>query len=342
MTGPAVDMGIAAFGYAFGEETEVAAVAHEYVDNPSRVLHWGYRSFHRAPHDVQATDLAAGAARQALEQADLTPDDIDLLVLAGPDIPEYLAWDGAAALARELKITRTQTLVLHEGCGAGVHGLHYVASTLALQPETRTALFVAVNRTSEFHRNRMNLVNTVLSDAAVAVVIRRGHPANRWLGTEQFTDPEHCDILRVDFGGAASPLPPSGWSSRKAPGGHDRIREQFADRPEKLHRFIEDRYALLAEVIDAACARAGIGREDLAHLIYLNDSAASIAAIAEPLGIPLERTNAELAPDHGHMGAADQLLSLGLQLERGEVRSGDVVVLCGISAGRWGATIFQI
>ncbi|MFE7836733.1 3-oxoacyl-[acyl-carrier-protein] synthase III C-terminal domain-containing protein [Streptomyces sp. NPDC057474] len=342
MTRPAVNMGIAGFGYAFGEDQDVAAVVGEFVTNTERVLNWGYRSFHRAPEGVQATDLAAAAARQALDRAGVTADTVDLVVLAGPDVPEYLAWDGAAALARELKIARTQTLVLTEGCGAGVHGLHYVASTLALQPEADTALFVAVNRISEFHRNRMNLVNTVLSDAAVAVVVRRDHPANRWLATEQFTDPEHCDVLRIDFGGAVSPLPPPGWSSVNAPGGHEQIRKQFANDPDKLHRYLENRYARLVEVIDRACARAGLGRDDIDHLIYLNDSAASISAVAEPLGVPLERTNAALAPDHGHMGAADQLLSLALQLERDEVTSGDVVVLCGISACRWGATLIAI
>ncbi|MEV8309816.1 3-oxoacyl-[acyl-carrier-protein] synthase III C-terminal domain-containing protein [Streptomyces flavidovirens] len=342
MNGPAVDLGIAGFGFAFGEDQDVASAAGDYVSNPGRVINWGYRTFHRAPDHVQTTDLASAAAHQALGKIGLDADALDLVVLATSDVPEYLSWDNAAALARELKIERTQTLLLNEGCGAGVHGLYYVASAMAMQPEIDTALFVAVNRVSEFHRNRMNLINTVLSDAAVAVVLRRGHEANRWLATEQFTDPEHCDLLRIEFGGAVSPLPPEGWSSVDAPGGHDQIRKQFGNDPSRLQRFLENRYVRLVEVIDAACRRAGLSRDDIAHLIYLNDSAASISAVVEPLGLPLERTNASLAPDHGHMGAADQLVSLGLQLERGEVMPGDVVVLCGISTGRWCATLIEI
>lgn len=342
VTAPPVNLGIVSFGYAFGPDHDVAASAGDYVTATRRVLNWGYRTFHRAPEGVHATDLAAAAARQAMERAGVGPEEIDLVVLAGPDVPEYLAWDGAAALSRDLGIARTETLALNEGCGAGVHGLRYAASTLAFRPEALTALFVAVSRVSDFHRNRMNLINSVLSDGAVAVVMRRDHPANRWLATEQFTDPEHCDILRIDFGGAVNPLPPPGWSSRDAPGGHETIRRQFASDPDKLHRFLENRYQRLIEVIDSACARADLTRDDISHLIYLNDSAASISAVAEPLGVPLHRTNAKLAPDHGHMGAADQLVSLGLQLESGEITSGDLVVLCGISVGRWGATLIRI
>ncbi|GGK76251.1 3-oxoacyl-[acyl-carrier-protein] synthase III C-terminal domain-containing protein [Streptomyces flaveus] len=342
MAGPIVNLGISSFGYAFGEDQDVASVAGTYVRDPERVLNWGYRTFHRAPDGVQATDLAAAAAQQALGRIGLSADALDLVVLAVSDVPEYLSWDGAAVLARELKIERAQTLLLTEGCGAGVHGPYYVASTMAMQPEVDTALFVAVNRISEFHRNRMNLINTVLSDAAVAVVLRRDHASNRWLASEQFTDPEHSDLLRIDFGGAVNPVPPEGWSSLTAPGGHARIREQFANDPDSFQRFLENRYERLVEVIDAACTRAGIDRGEIAHLIYLNDSAASISAVAEPLGLPLERTNAGLAPDHGHMGAADQLVSLGLQLERGELAAGEVVALCGISTGRWSATLIQI
>jgi 3-oxoacyl-[acyl-carrier-protein] synthase-3 len=96
-------------------------------------------------------------------------------------------------------------------------------------------------------------------------------------------------------------------------------------------------------VIDSACERAGIGRGDLAHVININDGAAAIAAVAEPLGLPPERTNAVLAPDHGHMGCADQLASLGLHLERGDLASGDIVALCGISTGmHWCCTLIEV
>ncbi|MFF4170102.1 3-oxoacyl-ACP synthase III family protein [Streptomyces sp. NPDC001744] len=338
----APDIGIAAFGYAFGEDQDVAAVAADYVPDPGRVLKWGYRTFHRAPDGVTATDLSREAAQQALDRAGLTADALDLVVVATTDMPEYAYWDSASALARELKIERTQTLLLNEGCGSGVNGLFYVASTMAMQPEARHALFVVVNRVSEFHRNRMNVINTVLSDAAVAVVVSRGHGSNRWLSSEQFTDPEYSDLLRLDFGGAVAPLPPVGWTSADAPSAYDQVREQFAGDPAKLRKFIGERYTRLVEVVDGAAARAGVGREDIDHVIYLNDVPTSIAAVATPLGVPPERTNAALAPDHGHMGGADQLISLGLQLERGELAPGDLVALCGISTGRWCATLIRV
>ncbi|MFD7028435.1 3-oxoacyl-ACP synthase III family protein [Streptomyces sp. NPDC059917] len=337
-----VDIGIVSFGYAFGEDQSVAAAAADYVSDPERVVKWGYHTFHRAADGVTGTDLSRGAAEQALSRAGITADALDLVVVAITDMPEYSYWDSASALARELKIGRTQTLLLQEGCGSGVNGLFYVASTLAMQPEAEYALLVVVNRVSEFHRNRMNVINTVLSDAAVAVVVRRGHDANKWLASEQFTDPEYSDLLRLDFGGAVTPLPPVGWTSADAPSAYDQVREQFGGNPAALRTFIGERYTRLVEVIEGACRRAGVERTDLDHVIYLNDVPSSIAAVAGPLGIPLERTNAAIAPGHGHMGGADQLISLGLQVESGELNPGDLVALCGISTGRWCATLIRV
>ncbi|GAA4907503.1 3-oxoacyl-ACP synthase III family protein [Streptomonospora salina] len=338
---PSANFGISAFGYTFGRDQDVEGTAGRYTSHPERVVKWGFRTYHRADDDVQTTHLAGKAASQALDRLGISADTVDLVVLACPDVPEYLYWDGSVALARELKIQQTQTLMLTEGCGAGVHGFYYVAAAMTMQPEINTALFVAVSRVSEFHRNRMNTVGAPLSDAAVAVVLERDHKANRWLATEQFTEPEHGELLRVEYGGAVNPLPPAGWTSREALGGYDALRMHFGEDGEELSRYLQRRYDGLSEVIDRTCRRAGIGREEIDHLIYFNDTAASIQEVAESFGIPPEHTNAVISPDHGHMGAADQMISFGIQLERGVVKPGDIVALSGISVGRWCTTLFR-
>jgi 3-oxoacyl-[acyl-carrier-protein] synthase III len=231
--------GIAGFGYAFGEDRDVKETAGSYVTDPERVIRWGYHTFHRAPDGVTATALAADAAQDALARMGMDADDLDLVVLATSEMPEYPYWDTSAALARELKIQQTQTLLLNEGCASGVTGLGMVAGMLAIQPEIETVLFVAVNRVSEFHRNRMNVNNAVHSDGAVAAIMRRGHDRNRWLSTEQFTDPELCDWFRTDYGGAVAPVPPPEWSSTTAPSGTETVQAHFQKDPQRLKEFGE-------------------------------------------------------------------------------------------------------
>jgi 3-oxoacyl-[acyl-carrier-protein] synthase-3 len=335
-------LGIEGFGFAFGEDQDVAKVAGDYVADPERVIRWGYHTFHRAADGVTATALASEAARNALNSLSMSADDVDLVVLAASELAEYPYWDASAALARELKVHNKQTLWLTEGCASGVTGLGMVAGLFTLQPELNTALFVAVNRVSEFHRNRMNVNNAVHSDGAVAAVIRRDHPRNQWLATDQFTDPELCDWFRTDYGGAVEPVPPPGWSSANAPAGHVRVQEHFGKDPKRLMEFVDLLNARVVEVIERACRRADVSRDEVKHVIYINDAPDAIDDVARPFGVPPERTNAPLAVGHGHMGAADQLTAYGQQLEQGVIVPGDLVALAGISIGmRWYSTLIR-
>jgi 3-oxoacyl-[acyl-carrier-protein] synthase-3 len=342
MVGPLVEFGIAGFGYAFGEDQDVKQTAGSYVTDPERVVRWGYRTFHRAADGVTQTALATGAARGALTRAGVDPSEVDLVALAVSELPEYPYWDSSAALARELGIRERQTLLLTEGCACGVTGLGAVAGQLLLQPELDTVLFTAVNRVSEFHRNRMNVNNAVHSDGAVAVVLRRGHGRNAWLATEQLTDSDFCDWFRTDYGGSVAPVPPPGWSSATAESGTQRVQEHFQKDPKQLQAFNNLLNARVIEVVERACKRAGVSRGDLDRFIYINDPD-GITDLAELLGLPLERTNFDMAVAHGHMGSADQLTALGHYLERGELTAGDLVALTGISIGmRWYCTLVRI
>ncbi|MFK8846349.1 3-oxoacyl-[acyl-carrier-protein] synthase III C-terminal domain-containing protein [Streptomyces sp. Ac-502] len=343
MTTTLPEFGIAGYGCAFGEDQDVASTAGQFVDDPERVFRWGYRTFHRAAPDVTATHLAAEAGRAAIAAAGLSAGDIDYVVLALSDVPEYLNFDSSAALARELKIHLRPTLLLGEGCASGVTGLGNVAGLFATQPDLTHVLFVAVNRVSEYHRNRMKVNNSIHSDGASAVVLRRGHTAGRWLATTQFTDPEVADWFRTDHGGAVSPVAPDGWSSRSDVNGLERVQEHFRADPKGLRDFVQALNRRLVEVVDQACARSGVARADLAKVVHLNDNQGSFEEISDEFGIPMSRTNAALAAQHGHMGAADHLATLAMLTESGELTTGDLVALIGISIGmRWYCTLVRI
>lgn len=343
MIAPPVELGIVEFGTAFGEDCDVATMAPEYLTDPDRALSWGARTFHRAAPGTFATEMAAEAAGDALARAGVDPGEVDFLVLANSEIPEYHHWDGSAALARSLKIERTRTLWLNQACGTGVTGLGEVAAAMALDPGIQTALFVAVNRVSEFHRNRMNINNSVHSDAAVAVVLRRGHPRLRWLATAQFTDGSLCDLARSDHGAAVNPVPPPDISELTIALNYERFYRHFGQDPEALEEFRKVRDARVIEAVELACSRAGLTRADIDHVIYLNDQRDAVARISDEIGVPIERTNADFTVMHGHMGAADQMVSLSEHVRRGDLRAGEIVAVCGISTGmHWCATLLAV
>jgi 3-oxoacyl-[acyl-carrier-protein] synthase-3 len=316
--------------------------AYRYIDDPERVLRWGYKRYYRAPEDVMATDLGAVAARQALARAGLDAKEVDLIVVAASDIPEYLNWDFSAALARALELECVPTLALTQGCTSGVTALASIAGAMAIAPEMENVLLVATNRISEAHRNRMRFNTCLGSDGAAAVVVRRGHPRGQWLATEQLTYPEYVDMFRTEFGGTALPHPPSGITNLDV----DTVAgvlDHFERDTARFQRFVHDVHARAAEVARRACARAGADLADVRKFIFLNDNQNAMKTIAKAAGIPIERTNADLSAELGHIGCADQLVCLHEYTERGELAPGDLVTLTSLSGGmHWASTLVRV
>lgn len=335
------EFGIVSIGTAFGEKQLVAETAGEYVQDTAAVLRWGYHSYFRAPPSVSATDLAAQACHDALERAGVSGDEVDLIIFATSEMPEYHYWDPAAALAQRLRINRP-VIWSPQSCAAGGIAMSIAAGQLALRKEMNTVLLAVSNRVSEAHRSRMKTNTCVGSDGAAALVLRRAHPALRWLGFELLTDPEFADFFRLEFGGERVPQTPAGWT----PHNSDllaALHEHFGRDPVRFKAFVDTLNGRIGEVVDTACHRAGFRRDQLARLIYLNDNQSALADIGQAMGIGLERTNAEVARDYGHMGAADQFVALRHHLDHGELVPGDLVALAGISSGmHWYCTVLAV
>jgi 3-oxoacyl-[acyl-carrier-protein] synthase-3 len=97
------------------------------------------------------------------------------------------------------------------------------------------------------------------------------------------------------------------------------------------------------EVVRAACARAGVDPGSLTRVLHFNDNVRQLTELAKDLGMSVDRTNVELAMDHGHIGCADQLFALERHLAAGELGEGDVIALTSTSSGmHWVCTLLEV
>lgn len=342
MTRPPADFGVVALATALGEPQDVADSVADYVDDPDRVLLWGYRTFHRAAAGTTPTRLAGQAAAKALAKAGVDVADLDMIVVADSGVPEYPHWDFSTSVAREIGARETPTLLLGQGCTTGVTGFQQIAGVFATRPSVETVLFVVINQVSEAHINRMRMNTLLGSDGAVAAVLRRGHGTMRWLATEQITDPTFADFYRVEYGGSAAPYPPEGTGNLDIDP-ISLVYQHFRREPDDLAQFVHTINGRVTTVLDRACANAGLDRSRVTRLLFLNDNQESLATIARTVGVPLERTNAALAAGIGHCGGGDPLICLDLLQERGDLAEGDVVALAGVSIGmHWFCTLLAV
>jgi len=335
--------GIVAQGHVLGDRVDVADAAAQYTADLKKIAGWGFRGFHRAPDKTGLTDLAEEAGRLALERAGVEPDGLDLVVLAMSDIAEYLYWDPAAATAARLGAHRAQAVLVNQACGAGLLALDAAAGKFALYEDCHTALVVAANRVCDAYWNRMESTTAVCSDGAAAAVLARGHAARRWLGAAVVSDGRYADFFRLEQGGAARPFRGTDAGPRPVASPFSRLEDFFGGDHRAMLAFADTVARRGREVFELACARAGVRAGEVRQVIHLNDNIGAMADLADELGLPLERTNAALAMEHGHLGCADQLFCLERLLADGALAPGDLVALTSTGSGmHWACAIFRV
>ncbi|MFI1436645.1 3-oxoacyl-ACP synthase III family protein [Streptomyces lydicus] len=338
-----MDFGLLSFGTALGERAAVSRIAPEYTADVGRILEYGYRHIHRCPPDTGISDLAAEAAVQALAESGTDPADLDLIVLAITDIPEYLYWDPSAHLQERLGAPRAEAVLITQGCVGGITCLDTVAGRFATHPDYRRALVVGANRTVEAYWNRMETHSLLFSDGAAAAVVERGHERRRWRVSEVLSDGRYAGFFRLEQGGSAEPFQAGrvpdepvtvkdGWD----------IMEYFDYDTDAFSGFVELMNQRCADVVAAACRRSGIRPSDLSRVVLLNDNARTLQEIAKRIDVPIERTNLHFSLENGHFGAADHLLNLNRLHRSGEVRPGDLVALVGMGRGmHWACALIE-
>ncbi|WP_330177289.1 3-oxoacyl-ACP synthase [Streptomyces sp. NBC_01498] len=333
-----MEYGLTAFGVALGEEAAVKDVVAEYTEDVERVLGYGYEYIHRAPPDVSVTDLAVDAGRRAL--ASVNPREVDLLVLALTDLADHLYWDAAAQVQWALGLSHAEAVLVDQGCVGGVTAFDTVAGRFATHPGYRTALVIGANRTVEAYWNRLDTHSLLFSDGAAAAVAVRDAPTLRWRSSYAETDGRYADFFRMDVGGARQPFVP-GTGTPAVRDAWDVV-ERFDHDAERLAAYAEEIDERTARAVHRACRQADCDEESLARLLLLNDNARVLAAQAELIGVPLERTNARLAARNGHFGAADHLFALARLEEDGELAPGDLVALAANGRGmHWACAVLQ-
>ncbi|MEV0428680.1 3-oxoacyl-[acyl-carrier-protein] synthase III C-terminal domain-containing protein [Micromonospora sp. NPDC050495] len=339
---PPVALGVAALAHVLGEPVDVAVAAPRYTTDLDRVRSWEYRTFHRAADGIGVTDLAVVAGGTALDRAGVAAADLDLVVLAVPDLVEHLYWDAAAHTQARLGAHDAEAVLLNQACGGGVAGFDTVAGRFATHPGYRTALLIGANRVCEPYWNRMEINTSVFSDGAAAAVLVRDHDRCRWLATETISDGRYAGFMRMPVGGAAAPFTPDAGTPRVGDPA-ERLNEFFAGDVRRMFRFVAAIRDRNRRVVAAACARAGVTPADIRRFVHFHDNARQFAELAKDLGVELDRTNVDLALDHGHVGCADQLIGLEHHLAHGDLTAGDLVALTSTGSGmHWVCTLLRV
>lgn len=269
-------------------------------------------------------DLGEAAARVALKSAGLTPDELDMIILA-TSTPDHTF----PATAVEIQAR----LGMHHGAAfdsqAVCSGFVFALTTADQYIRTGFARRILVIGAETFSRlldwtDRTTCV--LFGDGAGAVIVEaangRGDNTDRGiLSAHLRSDGTHRDKLYVD-----------GGPSSTGTVGHLRMqgREVFRHA-----------VGMITDVIEAAYAATGLTSDDIDWFVPHQANKRIIDSSAKKLGIPPEKVVITV-DRHGNTSAASIPLALCEAVEDGRIKRGDVVLLEAMGGGfTWGSVMVR-
>ncbi|HEY1392235.1 MAG TPA: beta-ketoacyl-ACP synthase III [Methylibium sp.] len=280
----------------------------------------GIRARHFAAPDVTSSDLAAAAARQALEAAGRKAEEIDLILVA-TSTPDMIFPSAACLVQQKLGIQGCPAFDVQAVCAGFVYALT-VADSMIRTGAASKALVIGAEVFSRILDFNDRTTCVLFGDGAGAVVLEAsGQPG--LLASELHADGRHVDILCT----------PGTVSGGKVLG--DPLLKMDGQAVFKLA------VGVLEQVARGVLAKAGRLESDIDWLIPHQANIRIMQSTAKKLKLPLDKLIVTV-DEHGNTSAASIPLALDHAVRGGKVRKGDTVMLEGVGGGfTWGAVLLD-
>lgn len=278
-----------------------------------------------APNEA-TSDLALAAARRAMEAAQTTGAELDLIIVATctPDMPFPAT---AAIVQTELGAARAAAFDLNAVCSGFSYALDVGAQMIAAGAYRRALVIGAdvMSRTLNWD-DRSTCV--LFGDGAGAVVLGPVSGGGV-IGSVLGADGAGGSLLCVPAGGSRDPISPEAIEER---------RNTMQMNGREVYKFAVQ---VMGEAAVQALAKCDLTPSDVALFIPHQANIRIIESAARRLDLPEERVFVNL-DRYGNTSAASIPLALDEAARSGHIQTGDIVVTVGFGAGlTWGANVIQ-
>ncbi|MCF6232760.1 MAG: ketoacyl-ACP synthase III [Rhodobacteraceae bacterium] len=283
----------------------------------------GIERRHFAATDETTSKMATFAARAALDDAGLQPDDLDAIILA-TSTADFTFPSAATMVQAQLGMTGGFAFDIQAVCAGFVYALAN-ANALILSGQAKRVLVIGAETFSSIMDWTDRSTCVLFGDGAGALVLEAQQGQGTTddtgiLATDLNSDGRYRDLLYVD----------GGVSTKST--GHLRMQgnQVFRHAVEKL-----------ASTAHTSLAKLGLGADDIDWIVPHQANIRIIQGTARKLGIGMDKVVVTVQ-DHGNTSAASIPLALSVARARGQIKSGDLIVTEAIGGGlAWGSVVLR-
>lgn len=285
------------------------------------------RRYIAGPTDT-AWEFSVAAAKQALEMAGISPEELGLIV-ACTFSGDYQFPPLSAKVQQQLGAKHAQIFDLQANCAGFVTGLTSASDRMRVDPTLRYCLVIGVELCTRYiDRSDVNTA-IYLSDGAGAAVLGHVQIGEGILASAFHTDSSNYDAVRLRGGGASFP-------------NNGRVFNSSVDLME-MNGIATWKQAIthLPPTIRKACEKAQVALKDVDFLIFHQANLRLIEYLVRKMGFDMSKTYTNVA-EVGNSGAASLAIALSQAVRGGHIQPGVRLVLAGVGAGfNFAASVWQ-
>ncbi len=280
-----------------------------------------------ASPDKCTSDLAVEACKIALEDANLKPEDIDLLILAtsSPDVPLSST---AGIIQDKLGCVECAAFDINAVCAGWVHALD-IGSRFAGTSGYQNVLVVGSEIYSRILNWKDRATCVLFGDGAGAVILSEVENDKGILGSWLMSDGSGSSVIEIPAGGVRTPFNST----------------DFEEGQQYFHmdgRAVWD-FAIEAfpQAVKNALSKVGKEITDVDLIIPHQANINIIKAGMEKLGLGMDKTFTNLHK-YGNTAGASVPIAMSEAMSKGLIKEGDLIVTVAFGGGlAWGANVIQ-
>lgn len=267
-------------------------------------------------------DLCLEAARKAMAEGNVKPEEIDLLIVA-TDTPEYISPSTASKVQHLLGLKNAGTFDLNSACSGFVTALDVASKFVIADKNYNTVMVIGAYAMSKYLNMQDKKTVTLFADGAGALILKSETdqtPQRGFLSSQLLTQGQYHGYMGIYGGGTCHPLSP-----------------QAVEEKEHLLKFVtkfpkELNPQMWSQMILTLCERLDISPKNVARYFMTQININSIWETMDILGVDREKATTVMH-HYGYTGSACIPLAFEQAKIEGKLKKGDIIIFIGSGGG---------
>jgi 3-oxoacyl-[acyl-carrier-protein] synthase III len=272
-------------------------------------------------NEEQSTaDLAIEAGKSAMENGGISPEDIDLLIVA-TDTPEYISPSTSSKVQYKLGLHNAGTFDINTACAGFVTALDTASKFIIADESYNTVMVIGAYAMSKYLNMMDKKTVNLFADGAGCMILKSSEEiGSGYLSSKLITKGEYHDYMGIYAGGT-----------------NKKISKKIID--EKKHLLtITKRFPselnpqTWSSIVNELARKASVDIENVKLFLFTQININSIWETMDMLNLPRERAQTSMHY-YGYTGSACIPISFEDALKQKKIEKGDIIFMIGSGGG---------